>query len=562
MDLSTPKSLYNPRDPIGFLTQLSVINAIGFECQTNPASDTQVPLLEQLDLNCSRAIQAPLEQLSLENPVLKNLKLVWRSDSSASLVFDALKSDGSVSIKLSSISSVSGDRLSNSNLNFLIDSKLPKLNLNGYHPQTDYTFFSNSYWDLESSEPLKNVGLPDIGGTLGSFVRMRSIAKLSPTQFRFFFETTFRTNEPGTLTIHFSKGSDEAGNPINSKWELSLVGLSLSHSIPSVRSWAFLGIFDSNKVFIGHSRFGDSRNFEWSPSGVRVFNSFFYFSDYDSSSVNLGNGRFLQTGGIASNTSLSNAIVFDAKTDQFENLTNLPMARSGHNSTLLENGRVLLTGGYNSSTVYDSALLLDVSSGGSYTATGPMRSSRFHSCSVRLSDGRVWITGGFRTRNLASLLDSTEFYDPVNNTFTDGPKMPGQLAVHQCFLLSDGNVLVTPSLILGQTNQYFLFLPKENRIISLPIPERERTGAAVVPTKDGGAYFFGGGLPPTANEASRVIDRYDRKLGERFFSVGLDKLARRLHTGIQLPNGSILLVGGLDFLENPILETQIFGIAP
>lgn len=183
----------------------------------------------------------------------------------------------------------------------------------------------------------------------------------------------------------------------------------------------------------------------------------------------LADGRVLFTGGLDLTTGQPTAAasVYDPVTQVTTPLT-MAAPRAGHGASLMPNGRVLITGG---STSFD--------------LTNPL--SLF--------------TG---------LLGSSEFFDPVTNTFLPGPNMLEPRAFHTSTTLTTGRVLVAGG------------------IATIPFVN--------IPNVSNTAYLFN----PTTN------------------SFGLPSLfsgGRFLHSATQLSNGRVLLVGGLTLDLTTFLQT-------
>ena len=100
----------------------------------------------------------------------------------------------------------------------------------------------------------------------------------------------------------------------------------------------------------------------------------------------------------------------------------MPVARGHHTATLLRNGRVLVTGGSGNGpplkSFLASAALYDPATG-KWSKTGSMVHPHFQHTATLLRDGRVLIAGGYG--------DVAELYDPVTGTFHLTGKMPVHL---------------------------------------------------------------------------------------------------------------------------------------
>lgn len=101
--------------------------------------------------------------------------------------------------------------------------------------------------------------------------------------------------------------------------------------------------------------------------------------------------------------------------------------RWGHTATRLLDGRVLVVGGIASAgqTTLASAELYDPSTG-RFVRTGSLHSARAWHVAALLTDGRVLVAGGVGRLDIAAPagnLATTEIYDPVSGTFSDGPAL-------------------------------------------------------------------------------------------------------------------------------------------
>lgn len=159
--------------------------------------------------------------------------------------------------------------------------------------------------------------------------------------------------------------------------------------------------------------------------------------------VLLNNGKVLMAGGVGPGwTFLSSAELYDPTTGQFSPTGSMIEMRESHVGTLLLDGRVLIVGGhrdrreniklYTSAEVYDGA-------SGSFKRVGDMHTRRHKHDGVLLRDGRVMITGGSDERDDKGAYNSTEFFDPKTNSFTNGPSM--QLARYK----HNGSAVVLPN---------------------------------------------------------------------------------------------------------------------
>jgi hypothetical protein len=145
------------------------------------------------------------------------------------------------------------------------------------------------------------------------------------------------------------------------------------------------------------------------------------------SATRLRDGRILVVGGAEVGTA---AELFDPATGTFSPTGAMTVSRVGsHSATLLPDGRVLVAGGVVPSvtigtdrqTPWDATATAEVydPTTGTFSAVGPMRSSRFlHAASV-LADGTVLIVGGDldARRGYPVPVADAEIFDPATDAF-------------------------------------------------------------------------------------------------------------------------------------------------
>jgi N-acetylneuraminic acid mutarotase len=126
----------------------------------------------------------------------------------------------------------------------------------------------------------------------------------------------------------------------------------------------------------------------------------------------LGNGKVLVTGGFDSKgASLASAELYNPVVGTFSPTPdNMPNKAAGHTATLLLSGKVLVVGGGNSSSeVYDPV-------SNSWTNGGGLSSQRTYHTATLLSNGKVLIAGG--SDNSGKTTNAALLYDPSTGNFT------------------------------------------------------------------------------------------------------------------------------------------------
>src|SRR5216684_3715603 len=153
---------------------------------------------------------------------------------------------------------------------------------------------------------------------------------------------------------------------------------------------------------------------------------------------------------------------------------------------------------------------------------------------TRLSSGKVLITGG---KNENAWLNSALLYDSTTRTFTPTGNMISARAAHTSTLLSDGRVLITggeqgTGLPLLKTAE--LYNPRTGRFTQLAhlmTIAREKHTATLLP--DGRVLIVGG----------LQADIYDPNT-QVFTQTPNSPTNRTSHAAVLLPDGTVLITGG------------------
>ncbi len=180
----------------------------------------------------------------------------------------------------------------------------------------------------------------------------------------------------------------------------------------------------------------------------------------------------------------------------------LSTSRAQQTATLLTNGKVLIAGGSSGSTELATAEIYDPATG-LFTATGNLSTPRVNHTATLLPDGWVLVSGG---QSNGQTLASAEIYDPTTGHWTPTGSLHTARAFHTATPLRNGLILV-----IGGTGLAASGTP------------------AVAPT--GGALFSG--------------ELYDPTTGQWTLTASLH-VARYAHTATLLPDGQVIVAGGLD----------------
>ncbi len=114
---------------------------------------------------------------------------------------------------------------------------------------------------------------------------------------------------------------------------------------------------------------------------------------------------------------MSDAELFDPKTEKFSTIEKMQTARISAATTKLLDGRILLTGGAaNRGEILSSAEIYNPATN-KFTTTDSMNVVRYKHDSILLADGRVLVFGGSDNRDWRGQYKSAEIFDPKTNKF-------------------------------------------------------------------------------------------------------------------------------------------------
>ncbi|HHI80871.1 MAG TPA: hypothetical protein ENK02_12960 [Planctomycetes bacterium] len=209
-------------------------------------------------------------------------------------------------------------------------------------------------------------------------------------------------------------------------------------------------------------------------------------------------------------------------------------------------GKVYLAG------LLSNDIVSTLGTGGTWVQRGKLlKVSRAMPAMAPLPGGSVILIGGGSGSLLnGSGLSSTEIYDPARQTWRPGPNMASARGLLTATALKNGKILVVGGAnSAGVLKTCELYDPKTNKFSptgSLSVPRAGHT-ASLLPD---GRVLITGGLSDISSALKAVgsmkksTEIYDPKTGR--FSAGPNMSRERIaHTASLLPNGKILIAGGI-----------------
>jgi N-acetylneuraminic acid mutarotase len=267
----------------------------------------------------------------------------------------------------------------------------------------------------------------------------------------------------------------------------------------------------------------------------------------------LQDGRVLVAAGNRKQA-LSSAELYDPSSGSWAPTGRLGQNRQAHTATLLANGRVLVAGGFatGGGKALNSAELFDPATG-SWSATGSMSQARDSHTATLLPDGRVLVAGGEGQGSSLGGLASAEIYDPASGTWTQTGSLGQAREQHTATLLPNGKVLVAGGEAPGGASlaSAELYDPATGTWSPTGSMNQARNAYAAAQLTDG-KVLAAGGTDGTNALASAEI--YDPATGTWSLTGSLQQ-ARDFHTAT-LVNGRVLVAGGTD--GNDLFFSELF----
>ncbi len=291
----------------------------------------------------------------------------------------------------------------------------------------------------------------------------------------------------------------------------------------------------------------------------------------------LPNGKVLIAGGIENfgfRETLRSAELYDPASGTFTRTSDMKHEREGHAATLLRNGNVLLTGGRdNSQLSLNSAELYDPASG-TFRPTGHLKYAREAHTATLLDSGKVLVAGGGYSNIPGGYvaLYNCELYDPAAGAFSVTGRLAHERFGHTATLLRNGQVLIAgghsgqitglgpsvPSVFFTGMTSAELYDPEAGgfqKTGSLLTAHYLHTATMLT---NGRVLIAGGwnsvGPAPVGIRDAEIYDPVARQ----FVAVAPLLLPRLDQTATLLPNGWVLIAGGIDGNANVTASCEFY----
>ncbi|MGB0455257.1 MAG: kelch repeat-containing protein, partial [Bacteriovoracaceae bacterium] len=240
----------------------------------------------------------------------------------------------------------------------------------------------------------------------------------------------------------------------------------------------------------------------------------------------------------------------------------LRIGRWGHQSIKLDDGRIFITGGFSTNS-HEIDLKKSQASEffnptfNEFKKGKKMSFSRVYHSATKLRNGRVLLVGGFFSGN------RIEIYDPKKNQFQVVATAPSLIARHEAIELKDGRVLITGGnsrfidfeAPLFATARSYIFDPRDNSFNSIGSMNVPRFGHQMTMLNSGEVLITGGFDVTESLNSAEIFN----PLTERFEAAPSRlKSHRGFHSALKMNNGNVVLLGGADKDAKAISSVEIF----
>ncbi|MBI2347524.1 MAG: kelch-like protein [Deltaproteobacteria bacterium] len=215
-----------------------------------------------------------------------------------------------------------------------------------------------------------------------------------------------------------------------------------------------------------------------------------------------------QSAGSTGSRFVDSTFEYDPAREQWRTRAPMPMARSA-GATAVVNGKIYVVGGRpprgSDFAVYDPAA-------DTWTKVPDLPTQRNHIAAAAIN-GRIYVAGGrFEPGNTSPMTDALEIFDPANNQWSQGRRMPtvrggvNGVAANGCFHVFGGEGNAPDRK--GMFHEHEFYNPVTNtwtKLPDMPVPVHGVTGGAFL---NGLIYLPGGAAARGGGERTNLLQTY------------------------------------------------------
>jgi N-acetylneuraminic acid mutarotase len=231
----------------------------------------------------------------------------------------------------------------------------------------------------------------------------------------------------------------------------------------------------------------------------------------------------------------------------------------GHTASLAGDGSVLLIGGSRGQGTLSTSIDRFDPRSNTLLKVGDLRNGREGHQAVRLNGGRILVTGG----NSGLAVTTAEVIDERTGAVsaTGNPRV-GRTS-HTATRLGNDKVLITGGYtsgegeVFGISRSAEIWDPATNQFRLLPATMRmARAGHSATLLPDGRVLIVGGLSVDASYQFAEIFDPATETFS---VSAAVDNRERGLHATVQLPDGAVLVLGGETEATRPVAWVTQFG---
>ncbi|MEQ9569651.1 MAG: kelch repeat-containing protein [Longimicrobiales bacterium] len=246
------------------------------------------------------------------------------------------------------------------------------------------------------------------------------------------------------------------------------------------------------------------------------------------------------------------AYFYDGATDR-ATAVRMSRARVEHTVTALFEGRFLVAGGSDESSVPTATAEVFDAAAMAFAPTGAMAHARWGHAASLLPDGRVLVSGG--QDDTGSPVREAEVWDPATGFFSQAGTLAEPRVGHAQITLPDGRVLAIGG---AERSDAELWEPETGNFRStVRMVSRHGMGLTATRLLDGRVLVLGGDGTDGRLQATDQAEIFDPATGT-LGRVGPLHSARMRHFAILLPDGRVLIGGGVDESGFPTSSAEIY----